>query len=187
MEGADCSSVLWRSLANPLREALMERRALGLRHARVSDVTDQDVMEAERTVAGNRRALFAHDELALEQQPEQLVDVELGLEPLQRSLPEHAADDRGRPQDTSRLVCKEVDPCSDQRLDRAGDAARTVLGAVALEQHPRRLFEEQRIAFRLHENPLADLRRRVLRHEQLVHELPAFLRRERIELDRRCA
>ena len=102
------------------------------------------------------------------------VDVELGHEPLERSAPEHAADDRRVLQDALRAR-RQAGRCAPRSAP--GRCRGSGLGAVALEQHPRGLLEEQRIAFRPLEHERALARCGVRRREQLVGELRGSRRR----------
>ena len=67
----------------------------GLREARIRDLADQHVLEAERLLAADRGALLGSDEVAQEEIVQSLLDL-FGLsgEPLDRAGPERPTDDR---------------------------------------------------------------------------------------------
>src|SRR4051812_11922489 len=99
------------------------------------------MLEPERAVAGDRRALLGDDEFALEQRVNERRDVLVRAEALERATPEDAAD-HGRALQRVLLLGREaVDPRGDQRLDRVRDA----LGHGAVLEHARDLLEEKRV------------------------------------------
>ena len=155
MVRADLHQLVAGAIVQPARERLVELRPRRLAQASVRDLGDEDVLEAERALAGDRRALLEHDELARDERVEQRGDVELRSERLDGALPEDAADHRGALQQLLLRRRQRVDARGDERLDRVRDV---VAHPLALGEHPQRLLEEERVALGLVEHERALLR-----------------------------
>ncbi len=142
--------------------------------------------ELEGPIAGDRRPLDGRDQVPLEQSFEQRGHIGVGREMLQRPAPEHTADHGGVLQQAFVLRVEQVDPGCDQRLDAVGDPVERCTVEIGLEQHARRLLEEQRVALRFFDEqralflPLA-----VGGRQQQRRELVALVGVERRKLDRR--
>ncbi len=92
--GPDLEELLARSLREPLGEARVVLRTCELGETGVRNLADEEVLEAIRGLAGDRRPRLAEYELLLLEVLEQRVDVlDVRREMLQRALPEHPADD----------------------------------------------------------------------------------------------
>src|SRR5581483_1165574 len=76
-----------------------------------------------------------------------------------------------------------VDPGGDQSLERVRDALREIV-AAALEQHPDRLLDEQRVALGLGQEILARLGGKAVLRQERPEKLLALVCTERVELDR---
>ena len=183
--GPDLDELLARDLVQPVGDLLVQLGAGALGEARVGDVADEDVLEAVRALARDRRAALAGDEVAQEQVVEDGLEIlDLGHQVRDGALPEDPADHRGALQQPLLVPRQPVDAGRDHRLQRVGDPLRR---GAALEQHPRRLLDEERVALRLLEQRLPLRRRELAVGEQRVEQLLALGRRERLELGRRGA
>ena len=193
MVRADLDELLARSLCEPLGEPRVVLRASELRHARVRDLANERVLEPVRDLARDRRARLAQQELPLEQVVEQrFVLGDVGRQVLERAAPEDAPDDRSALEQRLRSGIEVVDARGDQRLQRVRHAIGRAVARSALDEHPDRLLDEQRIAFGSIERLLRQRRRPLARGsgelaQELLDELRALLLRERLELDRRRA
>src|SRR5581483_11086976 len=143
------------------------------------DLADQDVLEPVGALAHDRRALLGEDEVAEEQVVEQPLDVEVRREVLQRTAPEDAADHRATVQQRLLVRRQVVDAGRDQRLKRVRDALGQVL-AAALEQHPDRLLDEERVALGLLEQVAARLGGEAVLRQQRLQQLLALVEPQRI-------
>ena len=120
----------WSQRAN----ASCSSARVALREAGVRDLGDQDVLEAERALAGDRRAILGDDELARDERVDQRAEVE---DPAR--APRTAPCQKTRPITDARCsscFCsggERVDPRRDQRLDRVRDV---VPHPLALREHP---------------------------------------------------
>ena len=171
MVRADLHQLVAGAIVEPAREGFVELRPRRLAQASVCDLGDEDVLEAERALAGDRRAVLEHDEVARDECIERRGDVELGSERLDGALPEHAADHRRALQQLLLGGRQRVDARGDERLDRVRDV---VAHPLVLGEHPQRLLEEERVALGLveHERPLIGRQAAV----EAVRELLALLR-----------
>ena len=137
----------------------MVLRSRGLRQARVRDLADEDVLEAERLLAGDRRALLVRQEIAQHEVVQRVLDLlaEVGRQMRKRARPEDPSDHRRALQQEFLARRQTIDARGDQCLQRVRNAIeRTV---AALEHHAHRLFDEERIAFRLINEVRAYVRR----------------------------
>ena len=180
MIGADPGELVAGAFVDPFGERAVLLRAQRLAHPAVGDVADQHVLEAKCPIARDGRALLGDDELALEQPVEQRIDLEAGHEPVERTAPEHPADQRGGLEHALLTRLQPVDPGGDQGLNAVGDAVELLV----LPEHAGDLLEEQRVALRPleHERPLGG--RHLGSCEQRIGESAALGRVERPELDR---
>ena len=162
------------------------------RDAGVGDVPDEDVVEDELPFAGDGRRLALADEAFVE---------ELGQrrqggrpsQPRDGTGPEDPADDGSVLDDSLVLVRQEIEPRSDDALDRVGQVRRQrpgqrpAIGVVSkrpvLHDHPEQLADEERVAVgAVEQRPDDHPRRRPA--EQLLDEGLAFLGRQASEGDR---
>ena len=180
--GADLDELLARDLMQPVGDLLVQLGAGTLRETRVGDVADEDVLEAVRVLARDRRAALAGDEVAQEQVVEDRLEVvHVGQQVGDRALPEDPADHGGALEQPLLVPPQPVDAGRDHRLERVGDPLRR---GPALEQHPGRLLDEERVALGLLEQRLPLRGRELAVGEQRVEQLLALLGRERLELGR---
>ncbi len=167
----------------PVSEPRVQPRAQLLRHRRVGDVADQHMVEAEAVVAGKERAVGAYELLAPERQ-QRAADPRSGgvIEQLaDRAAVEEAALDRAALDDGALLRLEPVDARGEERLDRRRH--RVGLGVVAEVRE--QLLDEERVPFRGRDDPLAQLRRELVRER--VDELVRVVVAERLEDDERRA
>ena len=113
-----------RTRAQPFGERAVERCADALREPAVGDVADQDVPEAVRDLAGDRRDRLARQDLAVDEIGERGVDVQLRVELGDRAAPEHAADQGAVAEHRPRRRRQGVDPGRDERLQACPGSAR---------------------------------------------------------------
>ena len=131
----------------PLCERSMQARPLALREAAVGDVADQDVPEPICELAGQGRDGLVGQELPLDEALERGGDVERRVELLERTAPEHPADERAVPEHGAAVGRQAVDARRDQRLHRVRDPRG---GAVALlREQSDRLLDEEGVSLRL--------------------------------------
>ncbi len=119
--------------------------ALRLRERAVRHIADEHVGELEGAIAGDRRSLDRSDQVALEQPFEQRRHVGAGGEMLECAAPEDPADHGRLLQQALVLRPEQVDPGGDQRLDAVRDPVEGRAVEVRLEQHARRLLQEERV------------------------------------------
>ena len=182
---ADLQQLLLGLLAQPLRKACVVLRAAGLREPAVGDLADQDVLEAVRRLAADRRALRPGDQVAQQQVVEhvlQLVGIVFRGQVIHRTREEGSAHDRAALQQDLLAGRQPVDARTDQRLQSVGDPVAAV--AALLDEHADRLLDEERVALRLLEQARRDVLRDLVLREQRCGELFTLLARERLELDR---
>jgi len=120
--GTDLRELVVCALADPRGESLVLLGALRLADAAVRDVADQDVLEAEGAIAGDRRPFLWDNEIAREQRVDDGSHVDVRRESVERTWPEDATDKRGALQDPLLVDGEPVDARRDQRLHRVGDA-----------------------------------------------------------------
>ena len=150
--GADLDEFLARDLVQPVGDLLVQVGAGALGQTGVGDVADEDVLEAVGALARDRRAALAGDEVAQEQVVEDGLEiVDLGQQVLDRAFPEDPADHGGALEQALLVSPQPVDARGDHRLERVGNPLRR---GPALEQHPGRLLDEERIALGLLEQRL---------------------------------
>ena len=181
--GTDLDELFARRLVQPLRHLQVELGTGGLREPGVGDVADQDVLEAVGLLARDRGAVLAREKVALQQAVEDRLElVDVGREVGDGAFPEDPADHRGALQQPLFVPGQPVDAGRDDRLQRVRNPLR---GRAALEQHPGRLLDEERIALGLlQQRPRARRGRELVIGEQRIEKLLALLRGERLELDR---
>ena len=190
---ADLDELLTRPLCEPFGESRVVLRASELRHARVGDLANERVLEPVRDLARDRRARLAQEKLPLQQIVEQrLVPVDVRRQMLERAAPEDPSDDRASLKQRLRRGIEMVDAGGDQRLERVRNAVGRAVARSALDEHPDRLLDEERIALRAIERLLRQRRRPLTGGtgelaQELFDELRALFLRERLELDRRRA
>ena len=178
--------VACRAFREPARHLEVERRPGRLREAGVGDVADQDVLEAIRVLATDRRPRLAYQEVALD---EVLQGVRHGRrlgEGRDRPRPERPAGDSGTPQHRALGGGQAIDAGRDHRLHRVRDPREL---AVRLEEHAHGLLDEEWIALGCREQCLTLLVRELgrLAFDERVDEARAVGCGERLELDRRRA
>ena len=139
------------------------------------------MLEAVGALARDRRPALPGDEVAPEQVVEGRFELEVGRELLQHALPEDAADDRSALERDLLAPRQPIDAGRDDRLEGVGDP---LPGAPALEQHPRRLLHEERVALGLLQQRTAVVERELAVGEQRIDELLAVGLAERLQLDR---
>ena len=180
--GADLDELLACGLVQPLRHLQVELGTGRLREPGVGDVADQDVLEAVGLLARDRGAVLAREEVALQQAVEDRLELaDVGRQVGDGAFPEDPSDHRGALQQPLLVAGQPVDARRDDRLQRVRNPLR---GRTALEQHPRRLLDEERIALGLLQQRPALGGRELVIGEQRVEELLALFRSERLELDR---
>ena len=84
---ANLHELLGAALLEPVGEAPVQRCPGVLREPRVGDIANQDVLEAERLLARDRRAVLARDEIPLEQLVERGVHAVVAARASPRRLP----------------------------------------------------------------------------------------------------
>ena len=140
------------------------------------------MLEAVRALAGDGRPALARDEVAQQQIVEDGLEIlDVGQQVLDGALPEDPADHRRSLEQPLLVPPQAVDAGGDHRLQRVGDPLRR---GAALEEHPCRLLDEERVALGLLEQRLALGRRQLPVGEQRVEQLLALLGSERLELRR---
>ena len=169
-------------LVQPLRHLQVELGTGCLREPGVGDVANQDVLEAIGLLARDRGAVLAGEKVALQQAVEDGIELaDVGRQVADGAFPEDPSDHRGALQQPLLVPGQPVDARGDDRLQGVRDPLR---GGAALEQHPRRLFDEERVALGLLQQHRALGVRELVIGEQRIEKLFALLRRERLELDR---
>src|SRR6185295_3576575 len=78
MKRTDLEELRTGAVVQPARELRVKLGAHRLAQPSIRDLADKDVLEAERTLARNRGALFADDELAIDERVDQPGHPELG-------------------------------------------------------------------------------------------------------------
>src|SRR5206468_4040065 len=95
VEGTDLHELLDPAPVQPRSERSVQLGAVGLRKPRIGDLADEDVLEPERVLAGDRGARLPLDEIPYQQRVERLVDIaDAARELLDRTPPEHPSDHR---------------------------------------------------------------------------------------------
>ena len=114
--------------------------------------------------------------------------LEVRREVLERSAPEHATDHRSSLEKRLRSRVEVVDASGDERLERVRHAGRRAVARSALDEHPNRLLDEERVALCAIEHVL---RQRGGRSPEAPASWPssfstssALVLRQRLELDR---
>ena len=162
MIGADLEELLAGPLAQPVGKALVQVGPGRLRQAGVRHFPDQHVLEAISGLARDRRAELRDEKFPEEQRLEHgLKLIELDRQFLDRPAPEGAADHRSPLQHRFLVRGEPVDAGGDERLQRVGDPLGK-LGQrppLAFREHAHRLFDEERVPFRLLEERLASAAR----------------------------
>ena len=133
------------ALLEPTREPLVELCAERLRHRSVRDLTDEDVTEAVRIVAGGERALRQISSLRIEGR-EVRVDVDaqlVGHELRDRAAMEHLTLDGAALQHDAHVAVERVDAGLEERLDRGRHRD---LATALFANHGEHLFDVERIA-----------------------------------------
>jgi hypothetical protein len=149
VECADLEQLVAGPLLQPAGEARVERRAGRLGKPLIGDLANEDMLELERVLAGDRGACFRDDQVAHhEAVHRRLQVVELRRQVCDRALPEDAPDERCTLQHAFLDRREPVDARSDQRLQRVRDRAGDFPLAVLLDEHPDHLLDEQRVALR---------------------------------------
>ena len=183
--GTDLDELLSGPFVQPVGELDVELGPRSLDEPGVGDVANEHVLEAVRMLAGDRGAALTGDEVAQQQVVEHRLDfLELGHQVSDGAFPEDAADHRRALEQALLVLRQPVDAGGDHRLERVGDP---LGGRPALEQHPRRLLDEERVPLGLLEQRAALGRRQLAIGEQRVEQFLALLGRQRLELDRRRA
>ena len=181
----------------PVGEALVEDRPLGLRERLVGGVADQDVAELEG-VAGRQLGAFRADKLLANQGEERAPD--LRPERVRRELGhgrllEHPADDRGPLGDRALARGKALEPGGEQGIDRGRDAdlgeaigrrpgaVRTLGQQAVVDEHPEQLLDVQRVALGGRRDAALHRRRDGPPTRKLRDQPAGRLRAERFEQD----
>ena len=159
----------------------MQSRAQLLRHRRVRDVADQHVVEAEAVVAGEERAVGAHELLARERE-QRAADAGSGVA---SSSSATAPRWNSRPSTEPRWTTARSSGSS--RSMRAARSAWIVGGTVSavrvVGEVREELLDEERVALGGGDDALAELRRELVRER--VDELVRVVVVERLEHDER--
>jgi hypothetical protein len=155
--GADLDELLHAALVQPVGEGGVKLGPGRLGQAGIGDLAGEDVLEAKRLLAADRRTLLAQEEVAQEQGLEHLVDVlDVWRDVRDRPGPEDPADDGGALQHELRVTRQPVDTRPDQGLDCVRDRRAYVR---ALGEHTHRLLDEERVPLGLGEHVTAQLPR----------------------------
>ena len=173
------------TLVHPVGDLLVQLGARALGEPGVGDVADQDVLEAVGALARDRRAALAGEEVAQEQVVEHRLEIlDLGQQ-VRRPRPPRRSGRSPRRAAAAASRSAAAGRCGPRSSPAAcrGSASR----GAALEQHPRRLLDEERVALGLLEQRLALRGRELAVGEQRVEQLLALGGRQRLELDRRGA
>ena len=176
-------------LLHPVAEANVQRHATPPRQAPVGDVADHGVAKLPFALAGDRGGLPLGEESPASERLEQPELDAVLVEVPGRAGPEDPACNRHALGEAALLGRKPVEPGADERLQVGRDGQRFELRGIhqaLVEQHARRLLEEQWIATGIgHE--AADRStietRCQQRRQQLLDERLARCGVERTELD----
>ena len=160
MIGADLEQLFARPLAQPVSEARMQIGSGGLRKTRVRHLADQNVLEAVRGLARDRRSQLGDEEFPQQQRLEHGLELfELRCQLLDRPAPERTADHRGVLEHRLLFRRQPVDAGRDQRLERVGDPLGELgeRSPLAFSEHAYRLLDEERVALGFVQQSLAGL------------------------------
>ena len=182
-------------LLDPRRQLGMSAAALPARQAGIGHVADEDVLEDELALPGERRRRAIEHELAAAERPQHRVEVVRTREPRHRAVPEDAADDSRALRDPLLLWRQQVEPGEDHRLhvvrdldvlDRRDRTPTAVLvhEQPLVDQVTDDLLEEERVPLGPLEDPLAHGRRQPVDVQQGRDETCALLARQRVERQR---
>lgn len=181
----------------PGAEALVQVRPQLLRDSVVGGVANEDVTEAERGLVLERRRGHL-EKLLLDQGPKIVGDVSavVRIRQLQHGASmEELTLDGSTFERRSTAGAEPVEACSEQRLDRVGNAEGTQIGGsrpgavpafeqTVVDEHGHELLDEERVPAGGGENPLAD-RPGYRTAEQVVDEPRGLGVLERLEANRR--